>query len=186
MLGIHIFDFVDKLPYLNRESIGILTYTGLKNNGSSRYSHLISLESKFLHWSSEVSYQESLPIYDNNVKNELKIAKKHYFKNYNNNLFDDKVFSKIPNEFEKFNLKIICYIKNYLLQDPDVRIPLKIDRLHNEVSIYRLVDKFLWLNNKLRNLDIKLQHNTPLNENEKQLNDIFFNHYIKWTSSILK
>lgn len=184
MNNIQIYEFVDNLSKLDLANVGITKYCGIKNDGSKYCSHLLSLESKFLHWSKELSGDKSVPIYDNNVINELKIAKKLYKINHNNDLFSG-LDSHNKTEFSIFILKINLYITKYLrLDNPEDRIPLEIDNLHKKVSIYRLVDKFLWLNNKFRVLNQKIISKKPLNENDNKL-DQLSNNYNVWYSKII-
>ena len=134
MKDIQLINFSEQIESVDLLKIEANQYTGLYNDGSVFSSKLISLESKYLHWKNEVSDSQFSPIFDSNVKNELK----KYQKN-----------SIIT--FTDLKQSIYNFIKEYLsINDPEnQRIELKCG-LHHAASVYRLVDKYLWLSNKIR------------------------------------
>ena len=134
MRDIQLINFADQIESVDLLKIEANQYTGLYNDGSVFSSKLTSLESKYLHWKNEVSDSQFSPIFDSNVKNELKKYQK-------NSII---TFSDLKQSIDNF-------IKEYLsINDPENHsIELNCE-LHNKISIYRLVDKFLWLSNKIR------------------------------------
>ena len=121
---------------------------------------LISLESKYLHWKDEVNgSKNSYPIYDSKVRNELKLYSLQSKLNY----LDLKA-------------KIDEFIKTYLGNEVRSFVDInEIDGLPKSISIYRLVDKFLWLNNKFRLLQAKVENKKNLNVNDEVLIKLFKN-----------
>lgn len=134
MKDIQLINFSEKIENLNTSEIGTNHYLGLGNEDAEFKSKLTSLESKYLHWENEVSGSQFSPIFDSNVKNELKKYTKFKIDN----------FSNLKEAIDHF-------IREYLsINDPEKQsIELNCE-LHNRISIYRLVDKFLWLSNKIR------------------------------------
>ena len=134
MRDIQLINFADQIESVDLLKIEANQYTGLYNDGSVFSSKLTSLESKYLHWKNEVSDSQFSPIFDSNVKNELKKYQK-------NSII---TFSDLKKSIDHF-------IREYLsINDPENQsIELNCE-LHNKISIYRLVDKFLWLSNKIR------------------------------------
>ena len=134
MRDIQLINFSKQIESVDLLKIEVNQYVGLYNDGSTFSSKLTSLESKYLHWKNEVSNSQFSPIFDSNVKNELK-------KYQMNSIV---TFSDLKQSIDHF-------IREYLsINDPENQsIELK-SELHNKISIYRLVDKFLWLSNKIR------------------------------------
>jgi hypothetical protein len=134
MKDIQLINFSEQIESVDLLKIEPNQYIGLYNDGSLFNSKLTSLESKYLHWKNEVNNSQFSPIFDSNVTNELQ---KYQYKKIN--------------EFSDLKINIDCFIKEYLsINDPEnQRIELKCG-LHDAVSVYRLVDKYLWLSNKIR------------------------------------
>ncbi len=115
--------------------------------------NLISFISKYCHWYNEVNHvEESTPIYDVNVRNALKHYGCEKIKNYEG----------LKDGTKKFIQEIGGVSFNTI-------IPLSIDGLHTELSIYRIVDKFLWLSYKVDKLN---KRKAGLKKNEKYLLEI--------------
>ncbi len=144
-----------------------------------------SFFSKYFHWYCEVNREESSPIYDKNVrvgllyyvndigecedlkslKTKLKImSRKNDSKEYNpinylgQSFFVNKM--KYP-DFEK-NMKEFITKLNIELQG---KKEFSIKDWKHKVSIYRLIDKFLWLTYKINQED-KSKINIPSNVKE--------------------
>ncbi len=125
-----------------------------------------SFLSKFSHWRFEANqlWKDACPIYDNHVRKALKCG----------------------NSYENVKAGIEKFIKEKLkinnLSEP---ITLKIDGLHEEISIYRLVDKFLWLSGKIMKYQ-KDKENGKLKQQDKLLDALITDHYNDFEKEILK
>jgi hypothetical protein len=98
---------------------------------------LISFISKYCHWYNEVNnIGQATPIYDGNVRDALK----HYKCETNGKIKDYEGLKDGVDEF----------IKEVVKESSDTVISLPIGGLHTQLSIYRLVDKFLWLSYKVK------------------------------------
>jgi len=127
-----------------------------------------SFVSKYFHWYNEVNDGDASPIYDGNVKNGLK---KYVF---GENIKDmgtlkesiDKFIGNLELKDDKINSeslvgtnRIIDWgnfsrIENYESKENNC--------LYNNVSIYRLIDKFLWLTYKIA--EAKSEKNESVNQ----------------------
>lgn len=164
MKNIQIYDFKEKVGNLKSAddigNIGKNCYHGYGNK-MGHCNFLISLESKYLHWITEAVGLPTIPIYDANVKDELK----------NYELEDSDLSRKIEskkNEYTKLKKTIDAFIKKYFNKSGSEYISLEMD-FHNQVSIYRLVDKFLWLSNKFYHLANKVKDIRMTREGEKNI-----------------
>lgn len=134
----------------------------IKNDDKEKLSLYQSFISKYCHWHHEVNISKNhFPIFDKNVKYSLVYYQMTgaEIKNYEHlKYFVDKFIEEyLPDKYENLDDK-------YKIDDRDKSRPEKltgVDRinlkleineeidskntLHKEISIYRLVDKFLWL-----------------------------------------
>ena len=156
MKDVQIYSFIENKKNLKLNTIGDFEYEYKKHKKTK----LISLESKYLHWKDEVNgSKNSYPIYDSKVRNELKLYSLQSKLNY----LDLKA-------------KIDEFIKTYLGNEVRSFVDInEIDGLPKSISIYRLVDKFLWLNNKFRLLQAKVENKKNLNVNDEVLIKLFKN-----------
>ena len=156
MKDVQIYSFIENKKNLKLNTIGDFEYE-YKNHKKTK---LISLESKYLHWKDEVNgSKNSYPIYDSKVRNELKLYSLQSKLNY----------SDLKAKIDEF---IKTYLGNEVRSFVDIN---EIDGLPKSISIYRLVDKFLWLNNKFRLLQAKVENKKNLNVNDEVLNKLFKN-----------
>jgi hypothetical protein len=142
------------------------------DNGNTERQFYVQAEtsfvSKYFHWYNEVNNSEVSPIYDGNVKNGLK---KYVF---GENIKDmgtlkesiDKFIGNLELKDDKINSeslvgtnRIIDWgnfsrIENYESKENNC--------LYNNVSIYRLIDKFLWLTYKIA--EAKSEKNESVNQ----------------------
>ncbi len=131
--NISLFEVIESIKNkknnINSKELGLLT--DIENNDNNNYP---SFRSKYDHWDNEVNTDIATPINDSNVRNMLK----KYYNNYNANNNNSTNLTDTINNF----------IKDYLGKENGIeRIDLKTD-FHEKISIYRLVDKFLWLSHK--------------------------------------
>ena len=156
MKDVQIYSFIENKKNLKLTTIGDFEYEYKKHKKTK----LISLESKYLHWKDEVNgSKNSYPIYDSKVRNELKLYSLQSKLNY----------SDLKAKIDEF---IKTYLGNEVRSFVDIN---EIDGLPKSISIYRLVDKFLWLNNKFRLLQAKVENKKNLNVNDEVLNKLFKN-----------
>ena len=156
MKDVQIYSFIENKKNLKLNTIGDFEYEYKKHKKTK----LISLESKYLHWKDEVNgSKNSYPIYDSKVRNELKLYSLQSKLNY----------SDLKAKIDEF---IKTYLGNEVRSFVDIN---EIDGLPKSISIYRLVDKFLWLNNKFRLLQAKVENKKNLNVNDEVLNKLFKN-----------
>jgi hypothetical protein len=128
----------------------------IKKKGDKNIRNETSFFSKYCHWYNEVNNETPLPIYDQNVRVGLWIyegddgsgkTKKRSFKEKQNINYADGAKGFL----ERMNFFIT---KQLELEGVD-RVAIKLsDGLKTEVSIHRLVDKFLWLMYKI-NRDLR-------------------------------
>jgi len=104
----------------------IYKYTSKGNN------KLQSFISKYCHWYNEVNNRQATPIIDKYIKSAL------HCKNYND--VNDKINSIIANLKTQNNQRI----------DLDNCISLGDNILYQNISIYRLIDKYLWTYQKFK------------------------------------
>ena len=135
----------------------LLEVDGVKKEGDEHIRNETSFFSKYCHWYNEVNNKTPLPIYDQNVRVGLliyegyddsdKIKKRSFKEKQNINYVDG------PEGFlERMNLFIT---KQLELKEVNCRVTINLsDGLKTEVSIHRLVDKFLWLMYKI-NKDLR-------------------------------
>jgi hypothetical protein len=113
-----------------------------KNGDNGKAKKQISIESKLCHWNSEVNNLENaVPIYDRNVRKALSYYKIKAEKN--------------TVDFLKIKSQIDTFISKFLGKKETVKV--NVDGLPPQISIYRLVDKFLWLSYKMRYNEDKLE-----------------------------
>ena len=146
----------------NFDSIIEILVNQKKDNGDTERQFYVQAEtsfvSKYFHWYNEVNVGDASPIYDGNVKNGLK--KYGSEKNINDikNLkisIDDFIGNlglKGTNRINDWGS--FPRIKNYKSKENNC--------LYNNVSIYRLVDKFLWLTYKIA--EAKSKKNESVNQ----------------------
>ena len=117
--------------------------TNKKNDYDSNNNRYPSFRSKFEHWKNEVNTtNEASPINDSHVRNMLNKYGIEKIKYISSNYSDSQKILK--EAVDKF-------IKKFLNKEGTNRIELKTD-FHDSISIYRLVDKFLWLQGKIEKL----------------------------------
>ncbi len=95
-----------------------------------------SFRSKFDHWNNEINTNTSTPINDSHVRGKL----------------EEYGYQRILyNQYDSLKNTIDTFIKDYLGTTIEGinRIDLKTD-FHDTISIYRLVDKFLWLSYRIK------------------------------------
>ena len=127
----------------NDNELGKKKYRGKKPR------RLLSMESKYVHWYAEVNGGIKRPIYDKNVREVLNYYKKNdgkpylCFENKKNRSCDYKELNEAIDDFnsEKFGKD----------GNSSIEIDHKIDNIPKIKSLYRLVDKFLWLQYKIEN-----------------------------------
>ena len=146
------------------------------DNGNTERQFYVQAEtsfvSKYFHWYNEVNNSEVSPIYDGNVKNGLE---KYVF---GENIKDmgtlkesnDKFIGNLELKDDKINSESLVganrindwgnfsRIENYESKENNC--------LYNNVSIYRLVDKFLWLTYKIAEAksEAKSEENESVNQ----------------------
>ena len=142
-----------------------------KNNEGKPISEVLSFFSKYCHWYNEANGFDGLPIYDKNVAVGVVIYKYFLNENSDKNLTNSKLKKelniKIKGNDEKLDLDL-DYVINKAKENLDYnavnnainelfipdkkvkRVDIKNNELlYNNISIYRLVDKFLWLSYKI-------------------------------------
>ncbi len=108
-----------------------------KYGGDYKSNQLLSLESKLCHWNNEVNDKsKTSPIYDNNVR----VVISHY---------TGVSKSSMNGNFKDTKKAVDDFITKYLGGDIKDPITVTVEGLPSEISIYRLVDKFLWLSYKI-------------------------------------
>ena len=151
------------------------------DNGNTERQFYVQAEtsfvSKYFHWYNEVNNSEVSPIYDGNVKNGLK---KYVF---GENIKDMGTLKESINEFignmglegtTRINIKN-KKITNFQEEE--------LDCLYENISIYRLVDKFLWLTYKIA--ETKPEENESVNQdaggkkNKPQIPKKVINEFVK-------
>lgn len=121
-------------------------YCGSKNGNKD----LKSFISKYVHWYNEVNNYKAIPIYDSEVREmifdsfEKTQNGKRTIINVNDKNFTKNSLRTIDSLFEAIDK----YIEMHFNDKGTHREKVQIKDLHEEVSIYRLVDKFLWLSSK--------------------------------------
>jgi hypothetical protein len=116
--------------------------TNKKNDDDSNDNRYPSFRSKFKHWQKEVNTTtEASPINDSHVRNMLNKYGFKKIKYISSNYSDSQKILKIA---------VDEFIKRFLNKKGTERIELK-TAFHDFISIYRLVDKFLWLQGKIEN-----------------------------------
>ena len=123
------------------------------DNGDTERQFYVQVEtsfvSKYFHWYNEVNNGDASPIYDGNVKNGLE---KYGF---GENIKDMGTLKESINEFignmglegtTRINIKN-KKITNFQEEE--------LDCLYENISIYRLVDKFLWLTYKITEASVE-------------------------------
>lgn len=118
-----------------------------KNGGDYRSTQLLSLESKLCHWKSEVNNQsKALPIYDNNVKWGLDYYRQDKLRRDSQNSRNARY-----QRFPALQKAVDEFITKYLGKEGSdvIQTQKEVEGLPNAISIYRLVDKFLWLSYKI-------------------------------------
>ena len=151
------------------------------DNGNTERQFYVQAEtsfvSKYFHWYNEVNNGDASPIYDGNVKNGLE---KYGF---GENIKDMGTLKESINEFignmglegaTRINIKN-KKIENFQNKEHDC--------LYENISIYRLVDKFLWLTYKIA--ETKPEENESVNQdaggkkNKPQIPKKVINEFVK-------
>lgn len=147
---LEIIDIIrDKKPSEGFKSDSVnnmLNEVKIKKQTNPKIRYETSFFTKYCHWYNEVNNKEPMPIYDKNVRVGLSI--------YNGTKDFEcarKESSKIKYDSDSFGKEIKKFMENLdllkLLQNGKIDLG---DGFPKQVSVYRLVDKFLWLMYKIK------------------------------------